>query len=308
MAQDHAMPAGTLHADRPTIRTITVADLRDVLAKGYDDFAAMPSHAVFLCVVFPIIGLVMAGLTLGYELLWLIFPLLVGFALVGPVAAIGLYELSRRRERGLEVSIEDALNVLQSPSIWSIAALGIMLLMIFIAWLLAAQAIYYFLFNSFEPQSIGDFVRQIFTTREGWTLIIVGNLVGLFFAVLAFVLSVVSIPLLLDRHVSAAGAAATSIRAVLANPVPMAVWALIVGVGLGLGSLPLLLGLTFVMPVLGHATWHLYRKVVEPELHSRADEPRPPKGRHYAAEFPAALFASAEEIPPEQGNPDVRRP
>lgn len=303
MAHDDATTAGLVRDYRPTIRTISIADLKDVLAKGYDDFSAMPSHAVFLCLVFPIIGLVMGGLTLGYQLLWLIFPLLVGFALVGPVAAVGLYELSRRREQGLDVSIEHALRVVRSPAIWSIAALGVMLLMIFMAWLLAAQAIYFSLFHSLVPESVIDFVRQIFTTSEGWTLIIVGNLVGLFFAVLAFVLSVVSIPLLLDRNVGAAAAAATSIRAVLANPAPMAVWGLIVTAALALGSLPLLLGLTVVMPVLGHSTWHLYRKVVEPDPHAQAYEPRPKKGRRYAAEFPAALFASSDEIRPEQDKP-----
>jgi uncharacterized membrane protein len=301
MAHDHAMPAGAMPTQRPVIRTISVADLKNALAKGYDDFAAMPSHAIFLCIVFPIIGLIMGGLTLGYQLMWLIFPLLVGFALVGPVAAVGLYELSRRREQGVDVSIVHAVGVLRSPAIWPIAALGTMLLMIFVAWLLAAQALYYWLFERLVPESMFDFIRQVFTTSEGWTLIVVGNLVGLLFAVIAFTLSVVSIPLLLDRNVGAAAAAATSIRAVLANPVPMAVWGLIVCAALALGSLPLLLGLTFVVPILGHATWHLYRNVVAADNLPHYAEPGAPKGRRYAAEFPAALFTSASEDRPEQG-------
>jgi uncharacterized membrane protein len=300
MAHDHAISADAMPSTRPIVRRITVAELKDVLARGYDDFAAMPSHAVFLCVVFPIIGLILGGLTLGFNLLWLVFPLIAGFAIVGPIAAIGLYELSRRREQGVDVSIEDALGVLRSPAIWSIAALGLMLLMIFVAWLAAAQAIYYSLFDQFVPGSIFAFVRQIFTTAEGWTLIVVGNLVGMVFAVLAFVLSVVSIPLLLDRDVGAATAAGTSIRAVLANPVPMAAWGLIVAAGLALGSLPLLLGLTFIVPILGHATWHLYRKVVEPDPHAHVYEPRQTRGRRYAADFPAALFASTGGTRPEQ--------
>src|SRR4051794_18215905 len=163
----------------------------------------MPSHAVFLCLIYPVVGFVLARLVLGANVLPLLFPLMAGFALIGPLAALGLYELSRRREQGHEVSVSDAFAVLRSPRIGAIAVLGSMLVVIFLAWLVAAQTIYYALFGDTAPVSIAEFARQIFTTRAGWTLILVGNAVGFLFAVTVLMLSVVSFPLLLDRRVDA---------------------------------------------------------------------------------------------------------
>jgi uncharacterized membrane protein len=262
MAYQHTIPHSALGTARPAVNTITVADLREALRRGYDDFKAMPSHAVFLCVIYPVIGVLIAGLTLGYALSWMLFPVIAGFALVGPLAAVGLYELSRRREMGLDVSSTHAFEVLKSPSIGAIVALGVMQLVIYAAWLASAQAIYYWCFGHLSALSLGDFLREVFTTQQGWTLIAVGNAVGLLFALLVLTISAVSFPLLVDRPVGAATAAETSVRAMLANPAPMVIWGVIVAVLLALGSLFFLAGLAVVMPILGHATWHLYRKVV----------------------------------------------
>jgi uncharacterized membrane protein len=165
-----------------------------------------------------------------------------------------------------------------------------LLSLIFLTWVTIANAIYVATFGYAAPQSIGQFMHDVLTTRAGWTLIIVGNLVGGLFAALVLTISAVSFPLLIDRDVGAATALLTSIRVVLKNPVTMAVWGLIVGALLMIGSLPFFLGLTIVMPVLGHATWHLYRKVVDAESGPRPDIPGPPDGHRYAAEFPANLF------------------
>ncbi len=281
--------AGTRTA-QPVIRTIGLADLRDVLAKGIDDFYAMPTHAMFLCVIYPVVGFLLARLAFGYSILPLLYPLVSGFALVGPVAALGLYELSRRREAGLEASATHAFDVLKSSSIGAIAALGFLLLTIFVIWVAAANAIYIATFGYATPLSIGAFLHDVVTTRAGWTLFIVGNGVGFLFALLVLMISVVSFPLLLDRDVGAAVALLTSIRAVVRNPVTMAVWGLIVGTLLIIGSLPFFIGLTVVVPVLGHATWHLYRKVVEPQASPPPTLQEEPKDRRYAADFPAVLF------------------
>jgi uncharacterized membrane protein len=287
--QPHSIFAGDAAHETPRIRTIGLSDLVDALRRGIDDFAAIPSHAVFLCLIYPVAGLFLARLAFGYDILPLLYPLAAGFALLGPFAAIGLYELSRRREQGLQSSWADTFDVLRSPSAGAIAALGVLLLLIFFVWIAVAQAIYVAAFGYAPAASVPEFVQRILTTTEGWWLIVVGNGVGFLFALLVLTISVVSFPLLLDRDVGAADAVLTSLRAVGRNPVAMAVWGLIVAAALAIGMLPFFLGLIVVMPVLGHATWHLYRKLVEPDLGPRPDyHPRRQRER-YAADFPAVL-------------------
>jgi uncharacterized membrane protein len=255
-------PAETRDAPFPTVRRIELADLMDVLASGLRDFGAYRTDVIFVCIIYPLAGLVLARLAFGYDMLPLLFPLASGFALIGPVAAVGLYEMSRRREQGDDINWADAFGVVRAPAFGAILVLGLLLLAIFLLWLAAAYAIYLVTLGPEPPASIGTFIRDVFTTRAGWALIVVGCGVGFLFAVLVLTISVVSFPLLLDRNVGLYTGVATSVRAVLVNPVPMAAWGLIVAGGLVIGSIPVLLGLIIVMPVLGHATWHLYRKVV----------------------------------------------
>jgi uncharacterized membrane protein len=282
----------------PIVRKIGAADLKDAVAKGIDDFLAMPTHVIFLAVIYPVVGLLLAAITFGYDLMPLLFPLAGGFALIGPFAAIGLYELSRQRERGVEVSWKHAFGLLRYPSLDAIAAMGMVLMIVFLIWLATAQLLYQSLFGYGSPQSISQFLSDILTTSAGWTLIIAGNGIGFLFAALALTISVVSFPLLLDRDVGAIVAMHTSVRAVLRNPLMMAAWGLFVAAALVIGSLPFLVGLAVVLPVLAHSTWHLYRKVVEPDPSPRQDRHREPKGRRYAAHFPAVLFPWTHEDEP----------
>ncbi len=277
-----------------TIRRIAFADLKDALVKGVKDFNAMPTHAMFLCLIYPVVGLLLARLAFGYSVLPLLYPLMTGFALVGPLAALGLYELSRRREAGLETSASHALDVVQSSSIGGIIALGLLLMGIFALWIAIANAIYIADFGYAPPASVGAFVHDVLTTSAGWNLIIVGNGIGFLFAVLVLSISAVSFPLLLDRDVGAAVALLTSVRAVIKNPAVMALWGLIVAALLLLGSLPLFIGLTVVMPILGHATWHLYRKLVVSDASPRPTQHPTPKDSRSAADFPAVLFPWAK--------------
>jgi uncharacterized membrane protein len=258
----HSLRSPATGVPLPEVRRIGLADLRDALARGIGDLGAYRSDVIFLCIIYPIAGLVLAWLAFGYELLPLVFPLASGFALIGPVAAVGLYEISRRRERGDDITWADAFGVVRAPAFGAIVVLGLLLLAIFLLWLGAAYAIYAVTLGPEPPVGVGAFVRDVFTTGAGWAMIALGIGVGFLFALLVLTISVVSFPLLLDRDVGLYAAVATSVRAVVANPGPMAAWGLIVAGGLALGSLPALLGLILVMPVLGHATWHLYRKVV----------------------------------------------
>jgi uncharacterized membrane protein len=250
------------YAATPAVRQVKTADLKDVLIKGLVDFAAYRTDVIFLCLIYPLAGIALVWLTFGYDMLPLIFPLASGFALIGPVAAVGLYEMSRRREQGIRITWMDAFGVIRSPGFGAILVLGLALVAIFLLWLLTATLIYQLTLGPEPPVSIAAFVREMFTTRAGWVMIVVGMGVGFLFAVLVLTISVVSFPLLLDRDVGLPTAVGTSIRAVAANPGPMAVWGLIVAGSLVIGSIPAFLGLIVVMPVLGHATWHLYRKLV----------------------------------------------
>jgi len=294
MANTHILVGAGTSQTQPVVRRISPSDLYQSLARGVDDFLAMPSHAVFLCVIYPLLGIFLVAMTARSSLLPLAFPIAAGFALVGPLAAIGLYELSRRREAGLDSSSSHALDVLHSPSLGAIVALGFLLMAIFLIWIAVADAIYIANFGYASPVSLRQFASDVFNTSAGWNLIFVGTGIGFLFAVLVLSISAVSFPLLLDRDVGAAVALLTSIRVVIANPGTMALWGFIVAALLVIGSFPFFLGLTVVMPIVGHATWHLYRRAVEPDPNPHPDyQPRQRK-RRSAADFPAALFPTRD--------------
>lgn len=252
----------TIHSPVPAVRRIGTADVRDALEKGFADFKAYRSDVLFLGVIYAVVGLGLARLAFGMNLLPLLFPMASGFAIVGPFAAIGLYEMSRRREQGGKVSWINAFDVFKAPAIGAVAVLGTLLIVIFLLWLGAAWEIYRATFGPAPITSLAQFVHDVFRTPAGQTMIVVGIGVGFLFALLAMTISIVSFPLLLDRDVGLDTAIRTSVRAVFANPGSMALWGLIVAAGLVIGSLPLFVGLIVVLPVLGHATWHLYRKLV----------------------------------------------
>jgi uncharacterized membrane protein len=282
-------------AELPVVRKIGLAELRHAIATGIDDFWAMPTHVVFLSLIYPVVGLLFGRAIFGAELVPLLYPIATGFALLGPFAAIGLYELSRRREQGLDTSWKHAFDIVHSPSLGPILLLGCLLVVLFIVWVAVAHSIYIANFGFQEPVSLIAFAGKVLGTPEGAKLIFVGNLVGFLFAVAAFVLSVISFPLLLDRNVGLGVAIGTSVKVVLTNPVAMIYWAMIIVAGLVIGMIPLFFGLAITMPVLGHASWHLYRAVIEPDRRSRPAYNPPDKGIRYGADFPASLFTSTRD-------------
>lgn len=251
--------AGT---DTPEIRTLTLQDLRIALRKGWADVMAFRSDVVFVCLLYPVIGGVLTVLAVQGNSLQLVFPTLSGFALAGPVAAVGLYEMSRRREAGEPTSWLAYLDVIKSPKFGGILILSLFHVVVFLVWVMSANLIFDATLGPDAPVSIMAFARDVFTTSAGWAMIIIGMAVGFVFAAAVLAISVVSFPLLLDRNVSLPTAVVTSVKVALKNPVPIGVWGLIVAGSLALGSLPALLGLVLVLPVLGHSTWHLYRQAV----------------------------------------------
>ncbi|CUX61530.1 DUF2189 domain-containing protein [Agrobacterium genomosp. 3] len=269
MTAFHVMAGARGEFARPEVRKIGIADIVDALRLGLADFKEKPSHYVFLCLMYPIAGVFLVMWSSGANLLPLIYPLMSGFALIGPLAAIGLYEISRRREQGMDSSWRYALEVRHSPAMPSIIAVGLMLFALFIVWLIVAQSLYTSTFDATGPISLSTFLSDVLTTPQGLSLIIWGNLAGFVFAVIVLATTVVAFPLLLDRDVGAVAAVDASIRATLANPVPVALWGLIVAALLVVGTIPVFVGLAVIMPVLGHATWHLYRKLIVPVYPSR---------------------------------------
>ena len=246
----------------PPLRQIGTDDIRAALRAGWTDFMATPTQLLFLCIIYPIFGFVLARAAAGGNLLPLVWPLISGFALVGPLAALGLYEISRRRDAGLPTSWSDVFRVLQSPALMQIVGMGVIMAVIFALWLLTARGIFLATMGDISHEGPMALLRDVFSRPGGMALLLLGNAVGALFAVLVLALSAISLPMLLDRHVSLPTAIATSFRAFRENRVVMLAWGLVVAVGLAVGMATLFVGLAVTLPLLGHATWHLYKRVV----------------------------------------------
>ncbi len=247
----------------PVVRRITQADLNWALAEGWNDFKAKRGDLLFIALLYPVIGIAAAAVALNDRLLPLFFPLVAGLSVLGPAVASGFYEIARRRELGLSSSWFHFLDPLKGRSRTPLVLLTLGLVLIFFAWLAAALAIYQLTLGATGPMTLANGMERLFTTPQGWAMIVVGNLVGFGFAVVTIILTAVSFPMVVDKPVDASTAVATSIRAVRANPTVIASWGLRVALLLALGSLPLFVGLAVVLPVLGYATWHLYTRLVE---------------------------------------------
>ncbi len=268
MVNDILPEQQSVETARPAVRSVGLGGIRRALSGGFADFRANPLHRMFVVLVYPILGLLLGWLASGAGTLPLLYPVAAGFAIVGPLASVGLYEISRRRELGLPSSWFSEFAVFRAPRLGAIIEIGLLLAVLFVMWLLAANGIYNNTLRGMGSNSIKVLLQSALTTRDGWILFAAGTGVGFLCAVAALSVGVVSLPLLLDRDLGgvteeqAAAAIETSVRAVIANPVAMAAWGVVVVFGLMFGALTALVGLLLVMPILGHATWHLYRQII----------------------------------------------
>lgn len=262
MTAFHVWTAPGAEDVRPVVHKISMSDVIDCLRLGAQDFYAAPTHYVFLGLIYPIAGVLLMTWAAGADLLPLIFPLASGFALIGPFAALGLYEISRRRQEGRQTHWSDIVALRDSPALPSILMFGALLLGVELLWLLVAQGLYIQLFDNEVPLRVDWFIADVFNTEAGLSLIIWGVMIGFLFALVVLASSVVAFPMLLDRDCGLGIAIETSLRVSRQNPVEILAWGAIVAGLLVVGFLPLMVGLAVVMPILGHATWHLYRKTV----------------------------------------------
>jgi len=251
------------HATTPPVaRVLTQADINTALQRGLADFAALRSDVLVLIAIYPIIRITLALLAFHTAQLPMLFPLAAGFTLLGPIVASGLYEMSRQREAGVESGWEGAFGVLRARVIGPVLVLGSYLLALFVAWMFAAKFIYDITLGPLPPVSATGFLTDVLTTGPGWAMIVLGMGTGLIFAAVVLAMSLVSFPMLIDRRAGLPVAVMTSVAVTRKNPKIVATWGLIVATTMTLGMLPAFLGLVIALPVLGHATWHLYRAAV----------------------------------------------
>uniref|UniRef100_Q07HS7 DUF2189 domain-containing protein n=1 Tax=Rhodopseudomonas palustris (strain BisA53) TaxID=316055 RepID=Q07HS7_RHOP5 len=247
----------------PVVRPIKVADIAEALGQGLRDFQAAPLYGLAFGGFYALGGIIITLSLTAFGLVYLAYPLAAGFALLGPFVAIGLYEVSRRREAGERLSPRAIFGVVTSRG--EIGWMAFVTLFVFIVWMYQVRLLIALILGlNASFGSFGEFLSVLLTTNEGLLFLAVGNCVGAALALVLFSLTVVSFPLLLEREVDFVTAMVTSVRAVVTSPGPMIGWAATIVLLLAISALPYFLGLVLTLPILGHATWHLYRRLVEP--------------------------------------------
>lgn len=262
MSTFHVMTSGSGTIEHPEIRRIGLADVTAALREGFEDFRERPSHYAFFALIYPIAGVLMVAWSAGMALLPMVYPLLTGFALLGPLLALALMEVSRRREYGQPSEWSQVFGLFRSPSMPALLMMSLYLVTLFMLWLVISRALYLSFIGDYPAPGIFAFFNDVLGHPNATAFLIWSNGLGFLLALTALVISIVAFPMLLDRDCGAASAVATSVRASLANPLPVAAWGLMVAALLTIGMATLMVGLVVIVPVLGHATWHFYRRLV----------------------------------------------
>ena len=248
----------------PKVNPVGIGDLFEVLRQGLSDFARAPLFGLFFGGVYALGGIFIALSLTVWDIPWMIYPVAIGFPLIGPFIAVGLYEVSRRLEAGKPLDWSGVLGVVWRQRQRELAWMAFVMLFVFWVWMYQVRLLIAIILSRASFSSLDRFLDVIFTTPQGWTFLAVGHVVGAVLALVLFSITVVSIPLLLDRESDFVTAMITSVKTVSTNPVPMLGWGVFVTLAVIVSSVPVFLGLIVTLPVLGHATWHLYKKAVSP--------------------------------------------
>ena len=245
----------------PDVGQVGVSDIWPVLQAGFRDFLKAPAFGLFFSAVYVAGGVVIYLVYTAAGQEWWLMPVIVGFPLLAPFAAVGLYEVSRRIEAGEPLIWREVLGVVFSQKDRQIPSMAMVIMLMFMFWVFVAHTIFA-LFMGLSAMTNVTSSLSILLQGNGPIMLLVGTIIGAGFAAALFSITVAGLPLLLDREVDFISAMIVSVKAVIANIGPMIVWGIVIGVLMFLGMVPLFLGLFLVLPVLGHATWHMYRRLL----------------------------------------------
>ncbi|WP_109312222.1 DUF2189 domain-containing protein [Ruegeria sp. AU67] len=251
-------------AAMPQINRVTTSDITASLKAGFSDFLARPFMSGFFGLFYAVFGILMVWSLVWLGKIWMIIPAIVGFPLVAPFAAAGLYEMSRRLQNGERFGWSEILTVMANQRKREMGWMAFVTLFIFWVWIYQIRL---WLAITLQNASFSDFegfLNIVFFTPQGWTFLAIGTCVGAFLSAVLFSVTIVSMPMLLDRETNFVSAMLTSLRVVAESPGVMLTWAAIISVTMLLSLVPAFLGLIFTLPILGHTTWHLYQRAVPP--------------------------------------------
>jgi len=245
------------------VNALGFEDVKACLIKGVSDFLQAPMFGLFFGSIFAFGGILIVQSFYVWEKGWMIYPMIVGFPLIGPFIAVGLYEVSRRLDQGLPLRWGEILSVISSQTGRQIPYMAFVMLFIFWIWMYQIRLLIAIILGRMSFPSLDAFINIIITTPEGWAFVIVSHLVGACFSLLLFSITVISVPLIMDRDIDFVTGMITSVKTVMKSPVVMIYWGIFIAVTLFFSTIPLFLGLLISLPILGHASWHIYKKAVK---------------------------------------------
>ncbi len=258
--EQQALDRGSL--PKLQINPLSMQDVRAAFADGWRDFRAYPAFGLFFGAIYALGGIFIAVMLTHYHLPWMIIPVAIGFPLIGPFIAVGLYEISRRNQRGEAVGWKAILAEVFRQRERQLSWMAFVVLFIFWIWIYQIRLLMALFLGFRIPATLDAFANVVLTTPQGLLFLAIGTVVGAVLAMILFTATVISMPLLLDHDVDFVTAMLTSMRTVIENPAPMLAFGLVVAALAFAALLPLFLGLLVVLPVAGHATWHLYRRAI----------------------------------------------